>query len=177
MDEKILIYTNKNASKAKLLYDLSECEARGNYINEIIFNQNNLINNTNKTNITNNTEGKPLRKDFSTNSILRMSSRFLQEEKENIFISDYFKIQETNLIKNKINSTSNVLGITDSNFSRFSYNKFDKNNENCLLFTKRLNYEIEINHPFLEKCVIRGSNVLEAFDFYKKIQQITSEYE
>lgn len=87
-----------------------------------------------------------------------------------------------------MNSTSNIFGFAGNSFERFSFSKFDNkincnDNDNNLrgnfngLFKQRLNYEIEINHPFLEKCVIRGSNTLEAFELYKKMQQINSAFE
>lgn len=193
MDEKILIYTNKNASKAKLFYDLNECELKGKYINESILNDENLTT-LKKNNLhiisENNLNTVSLSK--QTTSIYSDNNFIFEEQKENISSNHLFnqdKPNSINTFRTKMNSTSNVFGLAENSSQRFSFNKFEnknytniimndvvKPNLNCLS-RSRLNYEIEINHPFLEKCVIRGSNILEAFDLHKRMQQIVAEFD
>ena len=184
-----MLYTNKNSPKAKLLYDLSECEVKGNYISESILNQSSFLN-LNKNNVkktSNNSLGESISKQLTS---VKLSSILLEEQKENISsnrLGNPEKPNSINFFKTKMNSTSNVFGIAENTFERFSFNKFDDQrniNIDILvngningLFKQRLNYEIEINHPFLEKSFIRGSNVLEAFDLHKRMQQINAEFD
>jgi len=124
------------------------------------------------------------KKDLKFIGNLLVDSSYLEgaeERKENFnslnLLRKSEKSQNSYLLKTKMNSSCNVFGFS-KNLERSSYNKFENNVfKNTTIFKNRLNYEIEINHPFLEKCVIRGSNTLEAFDLYKKLQQIITEFD
>jgi len=199
LEDKILLYSSKNSVKAKSLIDLSECEVRGSYISEsILLLKNNLDIQNQKIPSNKSIEELISRPGLNSINLLNGNLLFVAEQKEN-FSSNCMKISENpnciNIFRKKMNSTSNVFGFRDNAFSdRFSFSKFEKENNNLNnnddkdsnfssnesltgLFKQRLNYEIEIQHPFLEKCIIRGSNILEAFDLHKKIQQIISEYD
>ena len=141
-----MVYKDKNSSKANFL---NECEIRGNYLNEFIF-----------------LDRKKYKNKFkNSSSSFKFNGYDIKKENE--------KEKEMELELEKINNNFK----NKKNKNRSTVNIFIEN-ENCLkiyddkfYFLKRLNYEIEINHPFLDKCLIRGSNILEAFDFYKKIQE------
>lgn len=185
-----MLYPNYNSTKAKLLYDLNECEVRGNYISESILLQQQNFTNFNNKPTSGDLIGESNSKLLSSDNLNEKNLLFLEDQKENISSNCLRNSEKTNcisLFNNKSNSSSKVLGFVENVAERFSFNKFDrgnnlnKNSNSDLgldkLFKQRLNYEIEIQHPFLEKCVIRGSNILEAFDLHRKIQQIIAEFD
>lgn len=188
LDDKLLIFTNKNSSKAKLLYNLAECEIRGKYINEFIFNQNKIFENKknsfNNFNIRN--SKKNLTKEFSlfsfNNNTRSSNTSNNASEKEGFKENEGIEKnnQENSSVyfskdRAKINSYSNILNYPSEKIETEDSSLRNNKEQDFSLFKKRLNYEIEITHPFLEKCVLRGPNLLEAFDFYRKIQQIVSQ--
>lgn len=119
-NDKLLIYLKKNAEKANLIYDLRECEIRGNYIEESKFDKRNTIMKHNSNSFVN---------------ILKKSSVNLQD-----------------IYQRKRSS---------SNYQRQEPEKMSQ-----------LNYLIEIDHPYLQKCVLKNDYIFEALDFYKQLKQI-----
>jgi hypothetical protein len=71
---------------------------------------------------------------------------------------DYFKplIRSPPLRNNKRSSTSL--------FRRSLGNEQDYSNSH-------LNYMIEIDHPYLQKCVIKGDYIFDALEFYKQLKR------
>ena len=51
----------------------------------------------------------------------------------------------------------------------FCENKKDHINNDLI---KQLNYVIEIDHPYLEKCLIKSKNLIESMDFFNQIKNI-----
>jgi hypothetical protein len=104
-DDKLLIYYKPLAEKANTVYDLKDCQVKGNYVEE------NQITECKKRNSSS----------FGAILNLRKSLNYSCDAKDN-----------------------NI----------------------------HLNYLIEIDHPYQQKCVLKNEYIFETIEFYNKLKKI-----
>jgi len=121
INDRLLIFTQKNSSKAILSYDLRESEVKGKLVEE---NETARRNKTRSSTIVRN-PGKA----YTLSSIKRSKSLSL-------------------------------INISDSSLNE----KID--------LIRQLNYVVEINHPYLQKCFLKSKSLIKSMDFYNHIQNI-----
>ena len=101
-----MIYYKKLTDKANIVYDLKDCEVRGNYVEE--------------------------------------SQVVIQGKKKN----------------------SSSFGSSFNPKKSLSYSCDAKDNN------IHLNYLIEIDHPYLQKCILKNEYIFETIEFYNKLKKL-----
>ncbi len=104
-----MIYNKKNSDKANIIYDLKECEIKGNYI----------------------------------------------EDNNFIEIDRHYSCTFGYVNKRK-----------DHNGKRYSLDSKEE------LKNSHLNYLIEIDHPYQQKCVLKNEYIFETVELYNKLKNI-----
>jgi len=89
----------------------------------------------------------------------QVKGKYIEEQEER-----YSHTFDSKLRKGKNDGLKRALSLSDLNINR---NMFSDN-----VVTKQLNYIIEIDHPYLEKCSIKCNNLIDSLDFYNEIQFI-----
>ena len=104
-----MIYNKKNSDKANIIYDLKECEIKGNYVED--------------------------------NHIIELNRNY-----SSTFVS--------------VNKKK------DRNGKRYSLDSRDE------VKNYHLNYLIEIDHPYQQKCVLKNDYIFETVELYNKLKNI-----
>jgi hypothetical protein len=98
------------------------------------------------------------------------------------FLQDYsyeynnqFKYNQNSKIKsNKLDLPENLVNRTrmsSTNLTMKTNSTMDED-QDFIFRPAHLNYLIEINHPYQQKCVIKGNYVFEAMDLFHKLEKI-----
>jgi len=123
INDKILVFSQKESNKAMLSYDIKECEIKGKMVEE-----------------------ENEREDYGRRS--KVSSSYLPRP-----------------FGHKAPAKRKSLSCTNVNEKiRSKYENID--------LIRQLNYVIEIDHPYLQKCFIKSKNLIDSMDFYNHILSI-----
>ena len=86
-------------------------------------------------------------------------------------------IEKSNIFKHTTNSSSNLHDIKNTVKKSLKIKKqrcssVDRKDFSSNKLESHLNYFIEIDHPYLQKCVLKSDNIFDAIDFSKQIKSI-----
>ena len=213
---KLFVYDNAKAKKAKIMYDLKECEINGAYMNEVFSADNNnkvhkVHNNNNNTILSNlrHSTKHSIFSNSSTNPQLIFENpevifnKLNQIQNQKVYIEKEIEIEKSPFNPNNTNTTTSCCNnenkskltphfpfnnavsekIEKEDFLLEELEKVPDNTNNKLSSTKSnnlirhpsfenispLNYKIEIEHPYLEKCVFKGAQLIESYQIYHQI--------
>jgi len=158
INEKILIFPKQNSSKADLIYDIRECLIKGHYLTEELMPKRKLL----KMKTENIGFKKLIEIKTSKPNIPRVE--LLESKKEiNYLSTNNIYTLNKNKIVDSADNLENLISTEDNTI---------KTSDNSGL-SKVEKYEIEIEHPYLNNCLLQGDYISEVLDFYQKLRTIS----
>ena len=123
------------------MYELKDCEIKGNYYEKVVMKESNL------------------------NNIILSESR--NQENSQVFTSIIRKKQMNNDLLNSLRKTPTfvVEDETQAN-NRLLVRHPSLNN---LL---KLSYEIEVKHPYLQRCILKSNEIIESYEIFHQLSNL-----